>query len=216
MRDWQQQVDDFSNVMKLIHLAMRKDKQDAEKVRAELVKARRRAYEDELTIQAGRVGCAGQQGRLTKGPALNQLNEMSKTDAESIVNTYNYDLAMAIEAIKAETPSANRSLYVKRLTDWEESRNFWKIPQIAMYTENTARSQAQADFYRMNKLDGVATLEPKTAKEEICAGWIRRGEVPLKEALKNPGPFHPFCPHLWVINSERVPRQECPNLWMGE
>lgn len=215
-RDWQAEITNLTNVQRLVHLAVRQDSVNVEQIRAELVKVRRRAYEQELSIQAARVGCAGRAGQLTVGPALTALNEQSKEDAKGIVNTYNAELVTAIQDIAAQLPSANRNVYVKRLEEWETKRNVWKSEQIARYSEGTARSMAQADFYRMNKLSGVAILEPGTAKEPICAGWINRGEVPLKEALKNPMPIHVNCVHLWTINPERVPKAECETLWVGE
>jgi hypothetical protein len=216
-RDWREQLGELSRTQKIVHLAMRMDSTDVSRLRGELVKIRRRAYEQELSIQAGRVGCAGSTGRLTTGPALSSLNEMSQEDAESIVNTYNYDLAIAIQAIRSETPSANRNTYASRLREWETNRNSWKLPQIAQYTENTARSRAQADFYKNNGIDGTAVLEPGTAKCPVCQGWINRGEIPLKEAMKAPGNFHPNCPHLWTVNpAQKVKRGECADLWVGE
>lgn len=216
--DWQSlvQSEAFSNVMRLVHLAMRLDNFDEDRIRSDLLSSRRRAYENELTIQARRVGCSSRSGRLGNNESLTALNEDSKADAVSIVNTYNFDLAVAILNIKTETPTANRNTYVRRLGDWEEKRNAWKSEQIALNTEGTARAKAQADFYQFNAIDGVAELKPGQAAEPICQGWINRGEVPLREALNNPPPYHPNCPHVWRIKPERVAAGECAELWMGE
>ena len=155
-RDWQSVVDGMTNVQKLVHLAMRLDPVDEDRIRAGLLKARRRAYEDELTIQARRVGCAGRSGRLRNGPILSQLNEMCLRDAASIASTYNYDLAAAIINVSNEVPTANRHVYAKRLREWEGKRAGWKNQQIALYTENSARTLAQQHFFQHNGHSGMA------------------------------------------------------------
>lgn len=215
-RDWRSLVDQMSPVMKLVHLAMRMDSYDEDQTRAELLRLRRRAYEEELTLQAARVGCQGRRGRLNNSPILSELSDMSQRDAESVVNTFNYDLAAAIIRIRSEVPTANRFVYAKRLQDWNASRNAWKQGQIALNTEGTARAKAQQDFYRENGRFGVAVLEPRTAVCPICEGWIKRGEVPLSVAQNNPPPYHPNCPHTWRTVPDKVSEEQCPMLWMGE
>jgi len=215
-RDWHGVAEGMTNVQKLVHLAMRQDDFDVDRIRVELLGMRRKAYEDELTIQARRVGCSGRSGRLENGPILSELNGMCAEEAVGIVNTYNYDLAGAVLNIFAETPTANRYVYAKRLQAWEEKRSSWKASQIAEYSEGTARSKAQSDFYELNNIGGVAELMPKSAVCPVCIGWVERGEVPLREAENNPPPYHPNCPHLWSTDPDRVAREDCPLLWMGE
>lgn len=216
LRDWQVIVDGFSPVMKLVHLAMRMTEDDVDRTKGDLTKRRRLAYEDELTIQAGRVGCPGRRGRLTTGPSLGMLSQESEENARSIVNTYNYDLALAIQHIQQEVPTANRHVYAARLADWEAKRAVWKEAQISQYTESTARSLAQQDFYRYNDVTGYANLEPKEAVCPVCEGWIKKGDVDLVEAQNHPPPYHVNCPHYWETYPGRVPARECPNLWMGD
>ena len=216
-KDWSALVDSLTNVQKLVHLAMRYDVVDQERIRGDLLRVRRLAYEDELNIQAANVGCAGRKARLGNGSILSALNDMSERDAISIVNTYNYDLAIAIRNIATEVPTANRYTYAARLRDWETARSKWKTPQIEQFTESSARSLAQADFFRQNgELMGTARLEPRSAACPICQGWIARGAVPVRIALNNPSPYHVGCPHSWNITPKRVPRSECLLLWMGE
>lgn len=216
-REWRPVVDALSDVGRLVHLAGRMDGVDEEAIRVELLRVRRDAYESELTIQAGRVGCLGMQARLTSGPSLSALNEMSKDDATSIVNTYNYDLAVKVAQIRQETPTANRYTYRKRLEEYIEQRTANKTPVVTQYAASTARSLAQQDFYAFNSaLMGTAHLEPLEAVCPVCQGWVNRGEVPLPVALNNPGPYHARCPHGWVTSSQRVAQAECPSLWMGQ
>lgn len=214
-RNWQTIVDGMSDVQKLVHLAMRLDDFEVDRVRGELVRDGRRFYEDELTIQAQRVGCRSRRGQLTKGPSLSELNRRYGEHAGGIVNTYNFDLAGAIIAIGSEVPTANRHVYANRLKGWEAKRDAWKQPQVARMTEGFARQQAQRDFYRLNNIDGVAVLVPRTAVCPVCQGWIDRGKVPLREATNNAPPYHVGCPHRFkTIPAQKV--ADCETLWMGE
>lgn len=215
-RDWQSVVGEMTNVQKLVHLAMRKDPVDEENIRSGLLRARRLAYDDELTTQAISVGCTGRVGRLSNGDILSELNDDSQRDALSITNTYNYDLAIAILNIAIEAPRANRYVYAARLRDWESARGSWKNPQIALNTELAARSKAQQDFYRFNNIGGSATLQPTKAVCPICQGWIDRGIVPVYVAQANPPPYHVNCPHSWSTDPDKIAPDECPELWMGQ
>ena len=217
-RDWESKVSELSDVGKLVHLSMRRDNVDEEQMRGELLKVRRRAYEHELTLQARRVGCNGRQGRLTTGDTLSELNDDSKADAESMANTYNYDLAIAIQHIRNETPRANRHTYAKRLQSWETARTKWKAEQVARWTEGSARNRAQADFYRLNGIGGTAIVRPGSAAEPVCRGLINRGRIPLQEAMSIAMPVHVGCIHFFEISpntDDRVPRSECGEMWLG-
>ena len=214
--NWQAVVDDLSAIGKKVHLSMREDPYAIARVRDELLRDRRRYYEAELTEQAKRVGCPGQVGHLTNSNILSELDLESARDAASIVNTYNYDLAAAIRYIRAETPTANRYVYAKRLGVWEQGRAEWKNTQIQQYTRGSARAKAQQDFYyHNNNALGIAILIPPVAVCQVCQGWIARGEVPLNIAQNNPPPYHVNCPHSWSVRPDRVSADQCRYLWMG-
>ena len=213
--DWHSLVDGMTNVMKLVHLASRMDSIDEDEWRTTFLKQRRRAYEDELSIQARHMGC-NKRGRLGNGPILSALNDASKVDAASVVNTFNYYLAAAIIRIHDEVPTANRFVYAKRLADWAPTYWAWKQPQIDQMTAGTARAKAQQDFYDHNGHFGSARLLPTTAVCPVCQGWVRRGVVPLRVAQQYPPPYHPNCPHYWDTRPDKVAKEDCQNLWMGE
>ena len=215
-RNWQGVVAGMTDVQKLVHLAMRLSDDEIDRIRGELLREGRASYENELTMQARRVGCRNRTGRLTTGPALSELNRLYEEHARSIVNTYNYDLAGAIVAIGAELPTANRNTYAARLRGWEGRRNAWKLPQIAQMTDGYARAMAQSDFHINNGIIGYAILQPIKAVCPVCMGWVARGEVPMREALNNPPPYHGFCPHLWRTYPDKASAGQCADLWMGE
>lgn len=214
-RDWRALVGSLTGVQKLVHLAMRLDDFEPDRIRGELVREGRRAYEDELTNQARLAGCRSRRGSLTAGPALSELNDLYRQHALGIVNTYNYDLAGAIIAIGSETPTANRHVYARRLAGWEGQRGKWKTSQVAQSTVGHARAMAQRDFQRFNDIQGSAVLRPEAAVCPVCIGWVERGQVPVEVALNHPPPYHPNCPHLWRVNPDQVVPADCRNLWMG-
>lgn len=215
--DWHSVVNTMTDVQRLVHLAMRQDAIDEDRTRTELLRQARRIFEEELTIQAGRVGCPGRRGRLSNGPILTEINELCKTWATSQINTYNYDLAGAILSIAADTPSANRNTYTKRLQEWDASRQSQRGPLIAQYIEGAVRALANQHFYEQNGAAlGYAILQPSEAVCPVCQGWIQRGEVPLKVAMNNPPPYHFRCPHSFTIYPDKWSPDDCPILWMGE
>ncbi len=216
-RDWRPLFDAMTNVQKLVHLAKRYALDEITTVRAAIMRLHRRAYESELTIQAAHVGCDSRQGHLTNENILADLQVMARDAAEGIANTYNYDLVIAIEHIRQQNVFANRHYYAKHLSIWEASRDKWKIPQIQKHESGVSRSLAQQHFYQRNRNAlGIAVLFPKTAVCPVCQGWIDRKEVALRVALNNPPPYHVNCPHIWHTRPNRVRKEECPMLWMGE
>ncbi len=211
-RDWQEAISEHTKVMKMLHLAARLTDDDQQIFRKKLLDIRRREYEQALTGYRKQVGCEGQ-ALLENGPELSKLNEMSQVDATSIINTYNYDLGKAIETIKRDVPTANRHVYAFRLKAWEEERSTWKNPQIALFTQMSARQMAMKNFTENNRVAGGAVLVPSTAAEEICQGWLNRGLVPLKTALDNPSPYHVGCIHYWQPQFGDI--GDCLDLWSG-
>ena len=216
-RNWRFLIDDLPDVQKLVHLAMRQDRTDIQNIRSSLVKARRREYENTLNGLAKEAGCE-RSAMVSEGEILNEINALSKRDAESMTNTYNYDLGIAIIAIAKKTPTANRHVYAHRLSTWDTNRSEWKNAQVATNTVLTSKALAQRDFARFNtNIEGTAILVgPFPAAEPICEGWHRRGQVSIAVANANPSPFHPNCPHFWEQRIKKLGRDDCNDLWMGQ
>ncbi len=217
--NWQTIVrgDDFSNVMRLVHLAARMTDENVENLKAQLLRTRRRSFETELDRLSKTVGC-DRKSIVDSGPELSAMSDLSATDAQSIVDTYNRDLALAVIVTRAETPRANRNTYASRLTKWDKNRSSWKDRQVAMQSVLDARSLAQKSFHELNPgLEGSAILiGPDPAREPICQGWLNRGRVDIQVAINNPSPFHLNCPHTWEItHTSKLNKDECRDLWMG-
>lgn len=223
-RDWQGVVqdDEFSDVQRLVHLAMRMDIQHEASLQAALTDISKNSFEKSLTEMSKAAGCTGRKGLLTDSNILSQLNDSSVQIAKSVTNTYNFDLATAIIGIRATTPTANRFTYAKSLKDWDKTRSEWKSRQVSLNTTLQARSLAQAEFMSKNPdLQGFAILEgPNPAQEAICQGWLNRGRVPIQVALENPSPFHTGCPHPWRFVFTKLGRKaekeaRCEDMWLG-
>jgi hypothetical protein len=214
--DWLAIVAAMLLLYQLIHQAVQQKEEFIVLLQIELLSERNRFYEDELTAQAARVGCPNRRGHLTNQAIIDQLSELSRRDAESIANTYNRDLAAAIARIGKDAPGASKAEFRQRLEAWESKRASWKNPQIALYTEMSARSLAQQHFYERNHITGTAVLRPERAVCPVCIGWVLRGPVPLEEAENNPPPYHVGCPHYFLTTPDRVAPERCAELWMGE
>lgn len=213
-RQWEPLVAEFSDVMKLVHLAMRRDATDIASIANELFKEKRQAYEDGLTAQAANAGCAGRKG-VMPNDILTMAHDEANSEAASIANTYNYDLAVAIRHIRTETPSANRHLYAKRLLEWEAVRDEWKSQQIALWNQTKWTNIAFQDFLAHNPQlkNGYAILQSKRTVCKICQYWASRGKVPLAEASRIEFPAHINCPHYWETHYKG--KVNCEELWMG-
>lgn len=207
-----------SRVMRLVHLAARMDETDEAAIAGEIFREKRDAYEDQLTIEAANVGCAGRVGR-TPPDVMSEMRAESDMEAKSIINTYNYDLAHAIRHIRQEVPTANRHVYAYRLRKWEEERTVWKSRQIALWNTTKWVDRATRDFYENNKhllLEGYAIVQPQQfAVCDVCKSWVNRGRVTMEEAKRMSWPAHLNCPHHWVYHYDRRKKVDCDELWVG-
>lgn len=221
-RDWRAIVDGWEaskpgrmNVRLLVHLAMRLDAVDEQTITAEILREKRQAYEDELTIQAANVGCKNRRGVMDE-KMLKEAHEQSVKEGQGIVNTYNYDLANAIDLIRDRIPKANRATYAKYLGQWHQDRSVWKDVQISLHNRMEWRSKAITDFLAMNSIEGYAQLVPSThAVCDICKALIRRGRMKIEEAKQHIDnwPPHLNCIHHWEVKP--LGDMRCEELWVG-
>lgn len=207
-------VAQLSNVGKLVHLAWRYDAVMETQIAALLFKQARQNYEAELTRQASTIGCT-RQGLLNEGAELSTLKQYANESAASIVRTYNFDLAHAIQVIRANNPRANRNTYAKALQTWDARRASWKDKQIALMTVSTSTQAAKSAFIANNIVEGQAYLRPKTAAEPVCAGIVAGNPYPLETINNVSMPVHVNCIHTWEIEYKKIHKSECADLWLG-
>lgn len=202
------------NVRLLVHLAMRMDMVDEQNISAEVFREKRQAYEDELTAQARNVGCERQ--GIMDNKTMKDAHDQAAEEGKGIVNTYNYDLAYAINAIHDRFPTANRNTYAKYLGQWDQERAKWKNVQISLHNRKEWQAKAALDFTRNNNIEGYAMLVPRNrASCDICKAWIRKGKVPLRDAQRvmEEWPPHLNCIHSWEIKP--IGDLRCEELWVG-
>lgn len=214
-RQWEPIVAEMSRVMKLVHLAMRMDALDESRITNQVLTEKRDSYVSELTSLAKEAGC-NKKGSLRPGVVQKEMVAESETDASSITNTYNYDLAHQINAIRSAVPTANRNVYAKRLQVWDAERNKWKSTQISLWDTGRWKARATSDFLAHNDIKGSARLMPKDAAEEVCQFWAKKGWMRLTNAVQeriSTWPPHLNCPHFWEVKIGKV--ADCSKLWVG-
>ena len=122
--DWGPLRDQMNFTQRLAFFVARWGFVKEEQTRTTLLDMRRKAYEDELTIQARHTGCAGRTGRLTNTAITARLNDDSDRDAKSIGNTYNYYLALEIIRAGEGGGRIGPLRYARAIRDWKPTS--WK------------------------------------------------------------------------------------------
>lgn len=188
------------------------DQSDIDKLAAKLTEQRRAAWLNSLADMARLHGCS-QFPKPPKGADAKKLKTDSIKDAESIANTYNRELRNQIERIYKDNPRANRNTYARRLATWNARRDAYKVYQISLNTDSTARQYAQSRFYSMNPLEPrfVYSSIPPVSNE--CIRRTAAGVVTLAYVQSHPVPSHVNCPHQW--RNVAPQRADCANLWLG-
>lgn len=208
-------VDALTNVGKLVHLAMRYDSVMVDRIAATLFDKMRQHYVDAVSSMARSVGCR-KTAHLSDSPELEQLRQNARAHAESIANTYNFDLTFAIETVRRESPRANRFTYSSRLATWEQTRAAWKDAQIALMTYQFATQLGKEHFMEHNagivNTEG-AILVPRRAAEANCQALIDAGVHPVDVIRQIPMPLHYNCVHQWRIVKGDTP--DCNQIWVG-
>jgi hypothetical protein len=186
---------------------------DITKLAKRLTERRRATWINTLSELARIHGC-NQLAATPKGEDAKELARLSREDAQSIANTFNRDVRRQIERIYTENPRANRSLYFKRLEAWAKKRDTWKVYQIGLNTDGTARHYALTRFYQQNpqlSRNFVASGVPPTCK--LCIKIFAAGVVDLEYTIRNPLPRHIGCPHVYRNAAPML--AQCGSLWLG-
>jgi len=223
-RDVAARLTTLNRVQRGIYRAHRWTKKvDGVRIADAILKERLRVAESQIDNLLSRLGCRKQKARLTNRGIHDILLSESQTDAESILNTRNYEL---IGVIQKAGVNAKPSEVSKLIKGWESARADWKGEQVATWTVGSTRHFISEEFFSRNRdnigeAEGSAILLGKDpAAEKICQGWLNRGRVTIQEALDSKWPPHIGCVHVWEFDPKKVPffrrRKTCPLLWRGE
>jgi hypothetical protein len=186
---------------------------DTAKIARQLTERRRAVWINTLTDLARQHGCTRLAG-TPKGADAKKLRDDSQRDAESISNTYNKQLRNEIERLYAANKKGNTRYYTSNLAKWQARRDTWKVYQIALNTDSSAREYARLRFYEMNANLAkrfIATGPPPVCK--ICIRIFAAGVVDFAYTRFQTLPAHISCPHLWkAVAPTKV---SCDQLWLG-
>jgi len=192
--------------------------QDIMNLEQALTRQRSAAYKTEYNRLLKQAGVRLQRVLVLDRATLDNLAARSQSEAETIAQTYDRDLARQIEAIELENPKISRDDLVKRLQSWHTARANWKGPQISLWANRDAVQQAQTDFFKVNgqAIKAKAKVFPRSYVCDDCGRLVGMGEVDIQVALANPCPRHPNCVHQWVTSGmERVGPLPQGQFWSG-
>lgn len=176
------------------------------------------AYQSQLSSEARKYGSA-KSARPASGSSLSALKSQANTDAKSIANTFNRELRNKIEDLYGMNPRGNRNYYAANLDAWAKSREEYKGRQIALNTEQNARTLATSDFRDKNRAiigktyylyDGAAPVSDE------CKFRFRQGIVDSDFVDSHPTPAHVNCPHVWrQTGVKKLSAKDLQDLWVG-
>ena len=212
IRDKDTVVEDLSDVGRLVYLMFQKTAEDVAALADELFQEGRRTAEEALLQEAHAIGCGIVQVRLGEGELLSLVRERAERAAQKICDTYNRDLAFAIEAIIAEHPRANRWVIAHNLKDWQASREGWKADQIGTTEAFVTANDAKLMFYEMNSIGEPRAWFGYSLICEQCQAIAAKNPYKLSDAQAIGLP-HVGCLDQWHIEPGQM--MECNELWLG-
>ncbi len=212
--DWPSLVDDFSYSMKLVHQAMQQGTVEMGELANEFFQAMVAEYEQQIAEELAVLGC-NRSVKLTNADILNELEAQARSIAAGMVETYNRDLAYAIQSIEAEASGAGFAVYGDKLAEWEYARSEWKSQQMAQMASVTGKNYGITESVQRNQLKAEAYVGgPDPAAEEECQALID-GQPYDAANLPAEFPLHGNCVHYWDIRDVETDL-DCTDLWTGD
>lgn len=186
---------------------------DTAKIAKQLNERRRAVWINTLSDLARQYGCNRLAG-TPKGADAKKLKDDSQRDAESISNTYNRELRGQIERLYKANRTGNTRYYTSNLAKWVKQRDNFKVYQIALQTDSSARQYAKSRFWEMNKQqDGKFIMRGAPPVCRQCMKIMGMGILTLEFVQANPCPIHINCVHQY--EQLRIPQIACDKLWLG-
>jgi len=205
---------DLTKLQRIIRLGYEMQTEDRDELAQSLLKQRAKAWRGAIEEEAHKAGVT-RKAQGPRGRDLDELRQMSVSDAQSIYTTYNRALENEIQRLYTANPRGNRRYYIKNLDTWTRERAAWKNRQITLQTNKTARYHAQQRFWDMNGArERTYRFSGPAPVCDDCAAMFAAGVVDQNFVDATPTPLHPNCPHEWKSLGFRlnVPKQD---VWMG-
>lgn len=169
-----------------------------------------------VSDEAHAFGCPYAFGKPPSGSDLEALTTIANSDTDSIVSTFNRDLARYVEKLVSANPTqTDWRFFSGQIEAWIAARNAWKNQQIALNAETRAREMGRQRFWQMNRVQGKFKAYPLTSVCPICVFIISAGTVDQAFVDEHPLPAHINCTHEYrVVNA--TPRTiPCDLMWLG-
>ena len=212
-------LDSLSAFQRRIFRAARRTEDDAGGLAIRLNERAVWVYELTLMSEAGRFGYYVAQVSLTDEDILALIERETGESADSIVNTYNYELIREILRLAEEYEEENVDYYDWQLFGpggWWDRRRRWKDVQVGTWETWKRINQGMGDFYKRNPELPVEMAEvvPYGAVCAACQALVDGNPWPIERAISIMGqlPLHINCPHYvrtFVAGKAKGP------LWLG-
>lgn len=204
----------MSRLTQIIALLYKMQPEDQQLVQERIVALMKTAWGQAIEDEAKRYGCRKAKASAPRREDLAYLQNIARQDAESITRTYNREVERQIEKLYAANPKGNRHYYAKRMEVWIDKRKKYKIPLIALQTNQNIRGWAKQRFWQMNA-EGVQryklTGPPPVCK--TCARLIGMGAVSEEVYRRYFPTVHIGCTHEWqTAVPDKIP---CEEMWLG-
>lgn len=203
-----------TKLLQVLALLYQTQPEEIQQIADDLMEQAKRAWRTALTEKAREYGYRGPVRDPSMGD-LAYLRDLCRQDAESIAATWNKDAARQLQKLYAANPKGNRYYYAKNMEAWAKQRSEWKSRQIALNTEQQARSYAQDRFRQENGLRGgmyVLVGPPPVCGD--CVDLYGRGPVNQRTVDHYRMPLHGGCDHEW--KELKGPKAPPPaDLWVG-
>lgn len=223
----------FDGLQQDIFAAARMGEAEIEAWGQRLFEANRLTYEVTLRETISEAG--GDPEQVEIGPMVEEIiREEAQKSAETIVATFNVDLARAIVEIERELEVAEIEPtvdeYKTRLVGrtkvgvilgaaWYAVRMAWKKSMVAITETGQALNEALNLFFRRNDLTGLeAELVPFTAACQFCQDGVDGNPWPTMQELIDAGPWpaHPNCVHYARLIVRLADALAGVEIWSGE
>lgn len=231
-------IRDFTERQILVYNAAKYGEREVEEFTDLFLEENAASVESAIRVQVDMAG--GSPVLVALGDLMRELIERAaRASAESVVNTYNYDLARAIKEI-GETEGVEGedgedyveppvTTYREKLfgatklglflgAAWFAARSLWKRAMIAMSETARALNFGIKVFYENNpQISTQALITPFDAVCPICIDAVNGNPYPTIEAAfaAGPWPAHANCVH-YVTPADNVTPVETQDLWTGE
>lgn len=193
---------------------------DVSRISDEIFEEARETYRQALDVELNRWGCVSEKAVLPEdSDEVLSIRLRADWAAQSIVTTYNTELAKEIVRFGEGKEGLPQSAYMMHLKGWDSLYWQTKVFDVALMETLTVDSAALVDFYRHNDdLEPRVVVLPLEAVCELCQELIDGNPyLSVFSVFRvSPIPAHVRCVHWMEPAPDRaLDVDECSLLWVG-